>query len=167
MSEQTAADSAVRQVIDGRQQAVAACLELLEQAKREISFFAPSLDRHLFDNEAALAVISAFARDSRFSKVRLLMHSSRDAISQSHRLLPLAQRLSSHIAVHECAKEDQDQLYLCLLVDDNAALYCSDPLRYQGYIAKTDRAQNLQLRQQFDAMWARSHPDPQSRRLHI
>lgn len=167
MSEQTVADSAVRQVIDGRQQAVAACLELIQQAKREISFFAPALDRHLFDNEAALAVISAFARDSRFSKVRLLVHSTRDAISQSHRLLPLAQRLSSHIAVHECAKEDQDQLYLCLLIDDNAALYCSDPLRYQGYIAKADRAQNLQLRQQFDAMWARSHPDPQSRRLHI
>lgn len=156
-----------RQIIDGRQQAVAAGNALLKNAKREICFFAPSLDKHLLDNDDALATISAFARDSRFSKVRLLVHSSRDAVSQSHRLLPLAQRLSSHINIHECAREDQDQLYLCLLVDDNATLYCSDPLRYQGYLAEADRAQNLQLRQQFDALWARSHPDPQSRRLHI
>ncbi|MEX1199776.1 MAG: hypothetical protein WEB02_03205 [Methylophaga sp.] len=156
-----------RQVIDSRQQAVAAGNQLIQQAKREICFFAPGLDKHLLDNEEALAAISAFARDSRFSKVRLLVHSSRDAVSQSHRLLPLAQRLSSHITIHECDRDDQDQLYLCLLIDDNATLYCSDPLRYQGYLAEADRAQNLQLRQQFEAMWARSHPDPQSRRLHI
>ena len=156
-----------RQVIDGRLQAVAAGNQLIELAKREICFFAPSLDKHLLGNDEAIAAISAFARDSRFSKVRLLVHSSRDAVSQSHRLLPLAQRLSSHITIHECAHEDQDQLHLYLLIDDNATLYCSDPLRYQGYIAKADRAQNLQLRQQFEAMWARSHPDPQSRRLHL
>ncbi len=156
-----------RQVIDGRQQAVAAGNQIIQQAKREICFFAPGLDKHILDNEEALAAISALARDSRLSRVRLLVHSSRDAVSQSHRLLPLAQRLSSHIAIHECAREDQDQLYLCLLVDDNATLYCSDPLRYQGYLAEADRAQNLQLRQQFEAMWARSHPDPQSRRLHL
>lgn len=156
-----------RQVIDGRQQAVAACNQLLQQARREICFFAPSLDKHLLDNEQALTTISSFARDSRFSKVRLLVHSSRDAVSQSHRLLPLAQRLSSHIEIHECAREDQDQIYLCLLIDDFATLYCSDPLRYQGYMAAADRAQNQQLRQQFEAIWARSHPDPQSRRLHI
>ncbi len=156
-----------RQVIDGRQQAVAAFNQLLQRARREICFFAPSLDKCLLDNEQALATISSFARDSRFSKVRLLVHSSRDAVSQSHRLLPLAQRLSSHITIHECDRDDQDQVYLCLLVDDNATLYCSDPLRYQGYLAEADRAQNLQLRQQFEAMWARSHPDPQSRRLHL
>ncbi len=156
-----------RQVIDGRQQAVDACLELLKQARREVCFFAPALDKHLLDNELALEVISAFARDSRLSKVRLLVHNTRDAVSQSHRLLPLAQRLSSHFAVHECAREDQDQLYLCLLVDDNAVLYCTDPLRYQGYVTDNDRAQHKQLKQQFENMWARSQPDPQSRRLHI
>ncbi len=156
-----------RQVIDGRLQAVAAGNQLIQLAKREICFFAPSLDKHLLDNDEALTAISAFARDSRFSKVRLLVHSSRDAVSQSHRLLPLAQRLSSHIVLHECAREDQDQCHLYLLIDDNATLYCSDPLRYQGYLAKADRAQNLQLRQQFEAIWARSHPDVQSRRLHI
>ncbi|MDT8310337.1 MAG: hypothetical protein RQ732_02715 [Methylophaga sp.] len=156
-----------RQVIDGRLQAVAAGNQLIQQAKREICFFAPSLDKHLLDNEEALTAISAFARDSRFSKVRLLVHSSRDAVNQSHRLLPLAQRLSSHIEIHECAREDHDQVYLCLLVDDFATLFCSDPLRYQGYMAAADRAQNLQLRQHFEVIWARSHPDPQSRRLHI
>lgn len=155
-----------RQVIDNRQQAVAACLQLIQQARREICFLAPGLDKHLLDNEEAITALSAFARDSRFSKVRILVHSTRDAISHSHQLLPLAQRLSSHISVHECAREDQDQLHLCLLVDDNAILFCSDPLRYHGYIAE-DRAQHQQLKQQFETLWARSHPDPQSRRLHI
>lgn len=167
MSETKANAEPNRQAIDGRQQAVTASLALIQQARREVCFFAPSLDKHLLDNEAFIDALSAFARDSRFSKVRVLVHSTRDAISQSHRLLPLAQRLSSHISIHECAREDQDQLHLCLLVDDNATLYCTDPLRYQGYVATADRVENQQLKQQFEILWARSHPDPQSRRLHI
>lgn len=167
MNEPTDAAANNHQAIDGRQQAMTACLHLVQQARREICFFAPSLDKHLLDNEDVIAAISVFARNSRYSKVRLLVHSTYEAISRSHRLLMLAQRLSSHIEVHECSREDQDHVYLCLLVDDDAILYCNDPLRYQGYLVEADRAQNRQLRQQFDAMWTRSHPDPQSRRLHI
>lgn len=167
MTDATAPAQPQRQVIEGRQDAVAACLQLVEQARREICFFAPSLDKHLLDNSAVLEAISRFARSSRFSQVRVLVHSTNDAISKSHQLLPLAQRLSSHIAIHQCDRDDEDQIHLCLLIDDNAVMYCSDPLRYQGYMAVDDRARNLQLKQAFDAMWARSQPDPQSRRLHI
>lgn len=165
------ADAANKQenliLINGRHQAQETALQLLQHAKREICFFGPEIDKILFDNEAAIDLLSQLARKSRFSRVRFAVYSTRRNVSDSHRLLPLAQRLSSILLIHQCDREDQTRQDSFLLVDNIGYLHCHNAVRYTGTAHLNDRSKNRFFQQQFDQLWARSSMDPNSRRLQL
>lgn len=154
-------------LIDGRHQAQEIALQLLQHAKREICFFGPEIDKVLFDNEAAIALISHLARKSRFSRVRFAVYSTRRNVTDSHSLLPLAQRISSTLLIHQCHREDQTRQDSFLLVDNIGYLHCHNAARYIGTAHLSDSAKNRFFQQQFGQIWARSSTDPYSRRLHL
>jgi hypothetical protein len=152
---------------NSRDQAALLAAELIESARQEICFFGPNIDPVLLDNDAVISQISEFARRSQRTRLRFLVHDTQRNVLDSHRLLPLAQRLTSHIQIHTTHPKHQDQRTLFLLIDGKGYLYCPNAERYQGRAESQPAAFARELQQQFDELWNHSRPDTNTRRLHL
>jgi hypothetical protein len=152
---------------DSRDQAAALMLKLIAKASQEICFFGPTIDPVLFDNEAVIEQLSEFARRSPRTQIRLVVFDTQKNVSQNHRLLPLAQRLSSKIHIHIASKPYQETRQMFMLIDTKACLYCPNHSRYQGLAEFNAPARVRDLKQNFDEIWAHSTQDINTRRLHL
>lgn len=152
---------------DSRDHAAQVALELIKHARQEICFFGPLIDPVLFDNELVIEQLSEFARRSPRSKIRFVVADTRKNIAQSHRFIPLAQRLTSKIDIHIASKKHQKLRSMFMLVDSNAYLYCPNAERYHGRAELAALAEVRDRQQNFDEIWSHSKQDINTRRLNI
>ena len=152
---------------DSREHVRALALELAQQARREICFFGNTIDPVLFDDVSFIDCLSEFSRRHQKTSVKFLVHSSQTNIQNGHRVIPLAQRLTSSIHIRTTAKQHQDLVQMFMLVDTNGYLYCQNYQRYQGRVCFYDPAQVRSLKHTFDDMWNHSSVDSSMRRLHL
>ena len=153
--------------IDNREQVRTLALELAQQARREICFFGNTIDPVLFDDDSFIDCLSEFARRNDKTMVKFLVHSTRTNIQNGHRVIPLAQRLTSSITIRTTAKQHHDLVQMFMLVDTNSYLYCQNYQRYQGRACFYDPAQVRSLKHTFDDMWNHGSVDGSMRRLHL
>ena len=142
-------------------------LELVRQAKREIYVVTHDLDPPVYNQEAFVDALSAFARQSRYSHASFIIRNSDKAIKHGHRLLPLAQRLSSRIKLHNPGFEHRDFIEAFMVVDGIGYIRRQLADRYDGEASFMAPLIGRNLRTLFLEMWGRSEPDPQLRRLQI
>lgn len=152
---------------DSRDQAAKLALELINEARHEICFFGPMIDPVLFDNDAAAAALSEFARRSPRTRIRIVVHNTQKNVVNSHRLLPLAQKLTSSIAIHLSSHKHRDLRQQYLLVDGRSYLFCPVAERYQGRSEVQAPAAVKQMQQEFEEIWNQSKPDINTRRLNL
>ena len=152
---------------DSRDQSALLAAELIGQARQEVCFFGPIIDPVLLDNDTVISSLSEFARRSQRTKIRILVHDTQRNVIDSHRLLPLAQRLTSHIQIHTTHPKHQDQRSLFLVIDRQSYLYCPHAERYLGRVELQPNAFARELQQQFEELWSQSRPDVNTRRLNI
>jgi len=152
---------------DSRDHAAQLALELIKHAHQEICFFGPLIDPVLFDNELVIAQLSKFCRRSPRSKVRFVVCDTHKNVTQSHRLILLAQRLTSKIDIHIASKKHQTLRSMFMLVDSNAYLYCPNAERYHGRAELAAPAEVRDRQQLFDEIWSHSKQDINTRRLNI
>jgi hypothetical protein len=142
-------------------------LELVRQARREVYVVTHDLDPPVYNQEAFIDALSAFARQSRYSHARFLIRNSDKALKQGHRLLPLAQRLSSRIKLHNPGFEHRDFIEAFIVVDGIGYIWRQLANRFDGEASFKAPLKGRDLRALFLEMWERSEPDPQLRRLQI
>lgn len=154
-------------LFDSRAEFLAIGQQLLRQASQRIQFFGPNLDTVLFDNKESLALLADFARQSQRRVINILIHSSEQNVVNNHRLLALAQKMTSSIHIHTTAQQHKELKQRFLLIDEKAYLYSSNSDRYQGKANLNDPLEARQLSQQFNDLWAYSSTDTSLRRLHL
>lgn len=168
MTEQTSTEQP-NQIIrfDSRGEAKSLALQLAQQARLEICFFGNSIDSVMFDSAEFVDCISEFARRNQNTRVKFAVHSTQQNVIDGHRLLGLAQRLTSAIHIHKIAVQHQDMTQMFMLVDDRAYLYCLNYLRHEGRASFNSPLEVRSMKQTFDDIWNQSTPDVSTRRLHI
>lgn len=142
-------------------------LDMVGQAKREIYVLTQDLDPPIYGHPDFVEALSAFARRSRYSEAKFLIHSSEKAIKYHHRMLPLAQRLSSSIFMRTPSDENQDFVEVFMIVDGVAYIRRKEALRFDAEACFRDKRLVQSMREQFIEMWEQSEPDPQLRRLQL
>lgn len=152
---------------DSRSEAQSLALQLCQQATREICFFGNNIDPILFDNPAFIEAISEFARRNKHTQVKFVVHDTRQNTAEGHRLISLAQRLTSHIHIRNTAEKQQDLTQIFMLVDQNAYLYCPNYVRHQGRASFDAPIDVRNFKKTFDDLWDRSTVDSNIRRLGI
>lgn len=152
---------------DSREQAARLALELIEQARQEICIFGPLIDPVLFDNDAVIDKLSEFGRRSPRTRIRIVVLATQKNVVNSHRLLPLAQKLTSTIKIHIAADKHQDLRQQFMLIDGKAYLYCPVADRYQGRVENHAPAAVKEMQQEFEELWNHSKPDINTRRLNL
>ncbi len=152
---------------DSRGEARTLAFQLCQQAQREICFFGKNIDPVLFDNSDFVEAISEFARRNKHTQVKFVVHDSRQNTADGHLLIPLAQKLTSHIHIHKTPEKHQNLTQIFMLVDQSAYLYCPNHTRYRGRAAFDDALEVRRLRKTFDTLWDHSTPDSNIRHLGI
>jgi predicted GNAT family N-acyltransferase len=140
-----------------RDELAAARLQLLTRTKHRLAIELPRLDAELYSSSEELDELRRIATAGRGSQIRILLHDPAAALRDGHRLLPLAQRLTSVLLVrHPVEEADLASTSSCLLTDAGGYLFQPDAERPQGRAALADRAALAPLEQRFDERWERA-----------
>ena len=153
--------------LENSQQAADHALALAQSAERSLLIITRDLDHALYDNEPFIDAISALARGHRMAQIRILLHDSNYVIKHGHRLLTLAQRITSKLEIRKPGREHQSFTEALLLADSRG--YLRRPLadRYEGVVNYNAPARSRELSDTFEEIWTHAQPDPQLRRLHL
>ncbi len=144
-------------------------LSLVEQARYTIDIFTQDLDAELYNNAAFEQALFKLTKRHPTTRVRILVQNSMPSVQNGHRLIRLAQNLTSSIAIHKPSATHQDELCGFLVVDQLGFLYRVNA-NHRNYHANFNFMSPLRARQLadfFNDMWELSTPDVQTRRMHI
>lgn len=142
-------------------------LAMAQQARRTIMILTRDLDHLLYDTPEFEQAASTLARSSQHASVRILVQDSSKAVKDGHRLVALAQRISSRFEIRKPAEEYADVNHAFFVADQTGYISRQLADRYVGVANFDDRFSARNLVNFFNEVWARSHQDPQLRRLHL
>ena len=142
-------------------------LAMIRQARREVYLLSHDLDAAILDHEDIVLALSAFARDNRFSHVHILLQTPEKAMRHGHRLVGLAQRLSSSIHIHQPAEEHRGFCESFMVVDGIGVIHRPLADRYEGIANFKTPIEARDRRAEFIRMWEHSTPEIRLRRLQL
>lgn len=142
-------------------------VELCASASRYVSILSPRLDHAVFDQDALTSALSALARGSRQSEVRILVADSRGLIGRGHRLLALARRIPSLIQIRKLEDHPDWNGQTVVIRDRDGVLYKSASADHEGFYEPDSRAEAAKHLELFDELWRYSVQDPELRSLSV
>lgn len=144
-----------------------AAQDLIQQTEQDLRILSVQLDPDVFDNTEITDCISALARKSRYTQIRLLVLESRQLSARGHRLLNLHRRLSSKIALR-CSNTPAHDIKESLIIADQSAFIAQsirDPDKCWGNYNNKPVAQSYI--EYFDQLWEHATEDKNLRQLEI
>ncbi len=148
-------------------QAVAAALEIAKLARYRLAIFTPDLEPALYSTPEFRDEVRRIARSSRFAMVRILVRDAQRATREGHHLVEVANVLSSYVQIRVPNPDDELRLDAWVIADDDAILYRSVHDRPEGVVEVGSSALARERLRNFDRLWERALPDPNTRRLGI
>jgi predicted GNAT family N-acyltransferase len=142
-----------------RDQAIAAVLDLLAEARHGVVVHHRDLWRGVLDHEDVVDALRRLATSGRGTELRFLLGDPDQVQRDGHRLVPLAQRLTS--AIHlRVPVEDPDRAYPSAFLANDVGGYLMLPLveRHEGRGSTCNPGTSRQLVRYFDEVWDRSTP---------
>ena len=145
----------------------ALAVSLCRSAARCIRILSPSLDPAVFNTDDLSSAVSALARDTRQTEVRILVGDTRMLFRSSHRLLALARRLPSAVALRSL-QEHPDWNGETLAIRDHSGLLCKySDSHSRGCYEPDSPAATRRHREFFDQLWRLSTEDPELRSMRL
>lgn len=142
-------------------------LMLAQQAKRSLLIISRDLDPAVYDNEPFCTAVSQLLRGNRKAQMRIVLHNVDSLIKQGHRLLDLAQRLSSFIQIRTLHPRHAQFNEAFMLADDRGVIHRRQSDLYQGEVFFNNPALAKSLQAQFTDLWEHGQSNPNLRRLSI
>ncbi|MEO8461511.1 MAG: GNAT family N-acetyltransferase [Dokdonella sp.] len=163
-SSETAADT----VFDAPSSARAAVLDILRGTRNELAIFSHDLDPVTLDTVDALDELKRIAILGAQARIRVLIRQPASAVVNGHRLIALARRLPSMIAMRTPTDPGDLQLTSSFIVNDRAGFTCRQQAdRFEGTANLHAPGRHRQLLELFEQVWARSEPSVELRGLEI
>jgi phosphatidylserine/phosphatidylglycerophosphate/cardiolipin synthase-like enzyme len=142
-------------------------LELCRGASRSIRIMSPQLDHAAFDSPELAAAISALARDTRQSQVRILINDSRALVYRGHSLLQLARRLPSAVQIRKLEEHPDWNGETVVIKDHDGLLYKPGDSENEAFCEPASRASTRRHLELFEELWRFSVEDPDLRSLRL
>jgi predicted GNAT family N-acyltransferase len=151
--------------VESREQAVDATLDLIASAHHELYIYTRDLDPLLFDTEAAIDALKRFAIGGRAS-IRILVQEPQLPLRRGHRLIALAQRLTSIFALRTPVQETDLQYPSAFILNDAHGFYFRTlGNRFEGEALNYAPGRHAQLLELFNQVWERSESSQELRQL--
>ncbi|MBS0556089.1 MAG: GNAT family N-acetyltransferase [Proteobacteria bacterium] len=154
--------------VESREQAAVESLALIDAAKREVCIYTRALDPELFESDAALEALKRVAISGRGASIHILVQDPRAVATRGHRLLPLAQRLSSMFELRTPIEDNDLQYPSAFLLNDVRGYYFRVlGNRFDGEAVNYAPGRHAQLQEYFNQVWERSEPSEDLRQLSL
>jgi hypothetical protein len=146
----------------------AALARLLASARHEASILEHRLDGEVHDDEAVLDALRSLAVSGRGAQVRILVQDASRLQVEAPRLLALVQRMSSAMSIR-VPSEAVDRAYASAytVVDAGGLLFRPEASRHDTRGPAGEVGERARLQAYFDAMWERSQPAAELRRIDL
>lgn len=138
-------------------------LALIEQARRSLSIYTQDLEPWLYDHSIIQRACAHFLLAHPRNRLRILIGDSSRAVKQGHRLVTLARRLTSNLAIRKFHPDHPTQTCAFLIADDCGLLVRPEPDQFAGHALYRDPGRARQRQRLFDTAWDHSLPDPELR----
>lgn len=154
-------------LLDNQEDFQSFSLQLLANTGRNLAILSRDLDPAIFNSDEFAEAVSQLARSSRYAQVQILVKDTRPLLEINHKLLRLAQRLSSKIILRKLTIEPDNKEMAFILCDNSGLLYQNDEAAYQGFANFDATVEVKRLRESFDYIWQYGEADPELQQLHI
>ena len=146
-----------------------AAVSLVKQAGYSIDIFSQDLDAEIYDSKEFERSVFELARKHPSTRIRILVQDSRRAAHNGHRLIRLAQSLTSSVFIHTPSPQYKDEQRAFLIVDRLGLLYRVGTANrnYKASVNFKSPRRAGELSDYFDEAWEHSSPDVQTRRIHM
>lgn len=160
-------DTRGEQPLSSREDNIDVALALAAQARRNLRLITPNLEPELYDTAPFVEAVQALALHSPHTFIHVLVQDTERVIKTGHRLIELARRLTSNIAIQVPGREHKEFGSTLLIADEVGFLRRNLADRYHGIADFNAPRIARDMARQFDEMWEKSAPDPNLRRLFI
>lgn len=145
------------------EQAQAHALALLQQATHTLCLFTPDLEPLLYNHGSVLDACTRFLLASPKNRLRILLRDPARPVKQGHRLLQLAQRVTSNLQIRKLNPDHPHDESAYLLADGRGLLLRPQSDLPAGYALYNDPGRTRQQQARFDQAWDTSLLDPDLR----
>ena len=125
------------------------------------------LDPLVYDQTDIIELIKQVALGSRQARIRIVINDIRPVLSRGHRLIDLAQRLSSFISIRIPGHSHKNFNEAMLIADNTAYIHRPFADRYEGEAELSNRGRSRGLTSRFEELWEKAETHPSLRRLRI
>jgi hypothetical protein len=142
-------------------------VSLCRGASRYVCILSPQLDHAAFDNCDLVEALSALARSSAQTQVRILINDPRQLVTRGHQLLQLARRLPSTVLLRKLAEHPSWNNETVVIRDRDGVLYKPGGADHDAFYEPDSRATTRRYLELFDELWRFSEEDAALRTLSI
>ena len=127
-------------------------LELAKTARRDLRIYSALLDPEVFDSSELASAMTALARRSRLSNIRILINDAKPVAKRGHQLLNLSRRLSSIVQIRVVADHPELPDATYVVRDNNGVVYKPNERARGGFYEPGSRASAKRFVDQFDML---------------
>ncbi len=152
--------------LDSYSEIASESITMAMQAKRRLRIFSHQLNAQIYDQKGFIEAAKQLAIRHPKTEIQILIRDHTKIIKEGHRLIELAQRLSSSFEIKKIHPDFNEVLRSYLLVDNEGFIfrpYWTDPKN--AFSSFNAPAQAKEYHYQFQKIWDRSEIDTTLRRL--
>lgn len=153
--------------IDSAEQLICVTTEILQQSGHTLDIVSRHLDPLIYDQANIVDSIKQIALGSRQARIRIVINDIRPVLSRGHRLIDLAQRLTSFISIRIPGHSHKNFNEAMLIADNTAYIHRPFADRYEGEAHYSNRGRARGLSTRFEELWEKADAHPSLRRLNI
>lgn len=142
-------------------------VELARSASRDLCILSPALDHAVFDNEELAEAIGALARDSRQTRIRILIQDARPLVNRTHRLLRLSRRTPSKVELRKLPEHPEWRGETIVIRDRDGVLYRPEGSENRAFYEPDSRASTQRHLELFEDLWRHATRDVELRSVHL
>lgn len=155
--------------IDTVEENKSVAISLAKNACHSIDIFTQDMDAEIYDNSEFEQCIFNLAKKHPTTKIRILVQDTGRSVQNGHRLIRLAQDITSSVFIHNPSAEYKDEQCAFLVVDKQGVLYRvnANNRNYKARASFMSPQRASKLTDFFNEVWQHSSPDMQTRRIYI
>lgn len=142
-------------------------VSLCRSAARYVCIMSPKLDYAAFDNSELVDALSALARRSRQTQVRILVSDTRQLVARGHQVLQLARRLPTTVHIRKLAEHPNWNNETVVIRDRDGVLYKPGGSDHDAFYEPESRASTQRHLELFEELWRFSEEDPELRAMSL
>jgi hypothetical protein len=142
-------------------------VKMLGNCRRKLQILSDILDENIYGQAAVVDAISQLARSGHQVDIQILVRDFRPAIESGHKLLRLAQRLSSKIQLKKMTQFPQDADIAFMICDMSGLVFQNDKTIYKGFANYAAGPEIKSLLDEFIYLWELAEIEKELQILHI